>query len=428
MDDWVLSDDLAADSPGPGPFGLNCQNMTYGTPFCWDTPWAISAYCFGISFVFGVSQIITRHLMTNKRTTKVMMNGTLGTYSVKRGRTRMIPELLTMSFLFRGVWLVMKGLPGEPWACGKNPEGTPYESVYGCWKYALRETLNRFATLMAFSAFTILVIYWAGTATIKETARKGGDDNNSRLSEYLPGGSKKKAPKYTCCQGFYVSLNVWLYLLLIVVSVMNFIPNDLADQCVPTTISRDLSCGLPEYDPTQENITTCLCVVPNPNYTSSDPDYDACLVNRTRKNFFGVNTTYTWYPKHETRYDGIKKFTILCTNALYLLLVMGIIGFGVKVSLALRGINESSDYTLNANATQQEGEDDGASKKKNRQHIGQNTRCGINVLRCKMISMVVVSSACFITRFILFAWPYCGGAIFTGLTCDIIRCVSQLVS
>ena len=198
MTGWLT---MFGSDDGP-PIDAHCGNLA-NQSFCWDSAWAISGYCFGISFLFSLSQIATRHLMTNKSSTKVMMGGHK-TYSVKRGRTRLIPEMLTFSFLFRGIWFFFKGAPGEPWACySKDNYSFPESSHYGDWEYALREMFNRFATLMfvnklplevillyvhtcccgihiffltarcvhssqtrSFSAFTILVIFWAGTSTI----------------------------------------------------------------------------------------------------------------------------------------------------------------------------------------------------------------------------------------------------------------------
>ena len=147
---------------------------------------------------------------------------------------------------------------------------------------------------MSFSAFTVLVIFWGGTSTIAGKF-KVNDTSNSRLNEFTPGANAKSKPKYTCCQGFYVSLNVWLYLVLIGITVVNFIPNDLNDKCIPVDHSLPF---------TPKTSMDCWCVVPNGTAVNASvpdtpPRSTACLVNRTYVAglFEKTNHTYTWRDK-----------------------------------------------------------------------------------------------------------------------------------
>jgi hypothetical protein len=119
-------------------------------PYCWHSAWAITGYCFSAAFVFGLSQIVTRRLMVGKASTQVVMHGSTSskTFSVKRGRTRLIPELLTASFCLRGSWCFLKGMPGNQWACYNDSDLFPNDSHYGQPIYAMREMLGRFATLL----------------------------------------------------------------------------------------------------------------------------------------------------------------------------------------------------------------------------------------------------------------------------------------
>lgn len=417
-------------------------------PYCLTSAWAISLYCFGASFIFGLSQIVTRTLMAKKASTQVMMHGINSTtaYSVKRGRTRLIPELLTLSFLFRGVWFFMKGRPGEPWACFTDGTEFPYETEYGNWQYALREMFNRFATLMSFSAFTVLVIYWAGTSTIGKKF-KGSDDGNSRLGEFTPGSRTVDTPKYTCCQGFYVSLNVWLYLALIGITVVNFIPNDLNEHCIPQVEGYYA-----------KNATQCWCEPGQTNFSAGKAytRADACLVNRTYLSglFTKVNSTYTY--RKATPWANLKEGTILFTNALYILLVLGLSVFGAKVMRALRAIHTTgprgttaaaalgsaagasetdemdsdSDVETHSNRPRKRkpaggrrsggGGSSGSSGPLRRQRI-----CGIESMRCKILVMIISSCLCFSARFVLFVWPYLpiddDLKQFTGIACTVLR-------
>lgn len=395
-------------------------------PFCWDSAWAISGYCFSIAFAFGLSQIITRHLLTKKTSKNFTMNSSSSKKrkSVKRGRTRLIPELLTLSFAFRAVWFFMKGLPGEPWACTSNTTSKLFvnETDYGNPLYALREMFNRFATLMSFSAFTVLVVFWAGTSTII-TKRTVVAAETSQLDAYTALGSKVSEPKYTCCQGFYVSLNVWLYLALIAITLMNFIPNHLNDKCY----------GFP----TIENATTlqeCLCIVPNTTAGSTNSKDTACLTYRIYQTGLipqlKTNHTYKWHDSHNpTIWSIVKEVTILFTNALYILLVLGIIFFGAGVMRALKGVhtsNEHSDQAIN-NAQNQEVQGK-AGISKTWTYVKR--RCGIQAMRWKIMSVIIVCTCCFSARFVIFAWPYVvtgPDKYFSGLACDVIRPYFQYV-
>ena len=413
-------------------------------PYCLTSAWAISLYCFGASFIFGLSQIVTRTLMAKKASTQVMMHGINSTtsYSVKRGRTRLIPELLTLSFLFRGVWFFMKGRPGEPWACFSDGTEFPFESVYGDWQYALREMFNRFATLMSFSAFTVLVIFWAGTSTIGKKF-KGSDDGNSRLGEFTPGSRTVGTPKYTCCQGFYVSLNVWLYLALIGITVVNFIPNDLNEHCIPQVEGFHA-----------KNDTQCWCEPGQTNFSAGKnfTRADACLVNRTYSSglFTKVNATYTF--RSTTPWSNLKEVTILFTNALYVLLVLGLSVFGARVMRALRtihttgprgtsapalgstasgtlpsetdGVDSDSDVETHSNRPRKQQSARGSRDSSSSGPIRRQRICGIEAMRCKILVMIVSSCLCFSARFVLFVWPYVAPEDlqqFTGIACTVLR-------
>ncbi len=105
----------------------HCTNLN-SSSYCWDSQWALAGYCNLAACVFALSQILTRSALANKQSTKIMLQGAKPT--TKLGRTRLVAELLTVSFLFRAVWFFLKGLPGEPWACpGKVTFGN--KSNYG---------------------------------------------------------------------------------------------------------------------------------------------------------------------------------------------------------------------------------------------------------------------------------------------------------
>ena len=110
--------------------------------YCWTSAWAISSYCNAAAFVFGATQIGMRTVMAKKASTRVTMHKSSSTYSVKRGRTRLIAEMLTVSFLFRGAWCFMKGAPGEPWACFNNSVDFPDQAVYGDWRFVRTRAMS----------------------------------------------------------------------------------------------------------------------------------------------------------------------------------------------------------------------------------------------------------------------------------------------
>jgi len=363
--------------------------------YCYNSSFAINAYLYSLAFIFGLSQVITRGILSKKTsTTQIMSVNTASHRTVKRGSTRLIPELLTASFLFRALWFFMKGAPGEQWAC--YPESFKHSFVnatsYGSWRYALREMFNRFSTMLSFSAFTVLVVFWAGMSAASGKFHSNDGVARSRLDEFSDDKAKKKPARYTCCQGFYVSLNVWLYLFLLIISVINFIPNDLDEHCLPA-------------NRTPEPKTAATCE---------------------------TSPGYSWHDV--TFLTSYKNFIIVFTSCLYVLIVIAMIIFGARVASALESVHlqtpetrkkPTSDIVSSSTMDPKKQEllthdiEDVTTKRPRRRF------CGIGAMRCKIFTMIAVTAIFFVPRFFVFVLPVANPTefMFENLTCALMRYV-----
>lgn len=185
----------------------------FGHGHCFDTqsPTALAVYCYAGALAYTVSVSIQRSRL-----------GEHGhaTHLLPVKRMRWFPTFLGFSYLTRMVWLVLNAMHAFQWVDG--PHGGPYTYTHILLEVPILPTsidlyvlgvssFGKLATLLFFSAFTLLLRFWddvlyVASRSDKPLARIAA--NKSVIAEYT-----RDQHHDARSRKLFVVVNVWIYLV-----------------------------------------------------------------------------------------------------------------------------------------------------------------------------------------------------------------------